>query len=52
LDETTLLRGIDTTNRLSTDGLGGLAESALNIEDITNGKPFLQLIKEEDEREN
>ncbi len=52
LDETTLLRGIDTTNRLSTDGMGGLAELALNIEDMNNGKPFLQQIKEEDEREN
>lgn len=36
---------------MSSDGRSALADFAMNIEDINNGKPFLQQIKEEDERD-
>ena len=39
MDETSILKGGIDTNPQSNDG--GLAEFAMNIEDINLGKPFL-----------
>ncbi len=41
MDETSILKGGIDTNPQSNDGFGGLAEFAMNIEDINLGKPFL-----------
>jgi len=41
LDETTIHRTFDN-NRLSSDGKSAMAEFAMNLDDINNGKRFLQ----------
>jgi len=43
LDETTLhINRTFDNNRISSDGKSAMQEFAMNIDDINNGKPFLQ----------